>query len=317
MSRHDFLEPATIVAIGAIFLFLIQIGINYQVRATIRSSSFRPRPVTANIAVLFVATTVLLAGPAAADDWDRCYLGSGDVAFAACSRAIESGNYEGQDIAILYNNRGIEYWRKGDIDRAIEDYNHAIKSNPQYAKALNNRGAAYYDKKDYGHAMADFSEAIALNPKYPAAYFSRGLAHLYGGSLAKAQFDFKQASDLNPRYAYYSLWHDITERRLNIPSHLAQAATQIDMKAWPAPVVLLFLGELTPSALLAAAEDTDPKTMRGQLCEANFYSGELALLQGAKDDAIRLFQLAARNCSKTFFEWEGATAELKALGITP
>jgi lipoprotein NlpI len=147
--------------------------------------------------------------------------------------------------------------------------------------------------------------------------FSRGLAYLYGGSLAKAQSDFKQASDLNPKYAYYSLWLNITERRLNIPSHLAQAATLLDMKAWPAPVVRLFLGEMTPAAVVAAADDMDAKIKREHVCEANFCNGELVLLQGAKDDAIRLLRLAASDCPKTFFEWQGANAELKALGIAP
>jgi lipoprotein NlpI len=269
------------------------------------------------IAVLTIATLVMLAGPAAADDWATCYKQSGDVAFSACSRAIESESYQASDVAILYNNRGIEYWRKDDNDRAIQDYDQAIKFNPQYAKAFNNRGTAYYDKQDYGHAVDDYSEAIALNPEYPSAYFSRGLAYLYGGTLANAQSDFKQASDLNPKYAYYSLWLNIAERRLNIPSHLAQAATLLDMKAWPAPVVRLFLGEMTPAAVLAAADDMDAKTKREQVCEANFYSGELALLQGAKDDAIRLFRVAASDCPKTFFEWLGANAELKALGIAP
>ncbi len=124
------------------------------------------------IAVLIIATPVMLAGPAAADDWDTCYKQSGDVAFSACSRAIESESYQASDVAILYNNRGIEYWRKDDNDRAIQDYDQAIKFNPQYAKAFNNRGTAYYDKKDYGHAVDDYSEAIALNPEYPSAYFS-------------------------------------------------------------------------------------------------------------------------------------------------
>ena len=48
------------------------------------------------------------------------------------------------------------------------------------------------------------------------------------------------------------------------------------MPTWPAPVVRLFLGYLSPAETLAAAEDKDPNTKQGQVCEANFYSGELA-----------------------------------------
>ena len=75
----------------------------------------------------------------------------------------------------------------------------------------------------------------------------------------------------------------------------------------------MFLGELTTEAALAAADHADPTTRRGQVCEVNFYAGEIALLGGAKPEATRLFTLAARDCPKTWIELEAANVELKAL----
>ena len=72
-----------------------------------------------------------------------------------------------------------------------------------------------------------------------------------------------------------------------------------------------------PGDPLAAADDPNSETKKGQICEANFYTGELALLKGTKDDAIRLFRLAASGCPHGFVEWDGANAELKALGVRP
>jgi hypothetical protein len=43
----------------------------------------------------------------------------------------------------------------------------------------------------------------------------------------------------------------------------------------------------------------------------------LALRQGAKDEAVRLFQLAAGGCARDVNEWFAANAELKALGAAP
>jgi lipoprotein NlpI len=84
-----------------------------------------------------------------------------------------------------------------------------------------------------------------------------------------------------------------------------------------APVIRLYLGQLTPEAVLAAADDPDATTKKGQVCEANFYSGELALRQGKKDEATGLFRRATADCPKPFFEYDGANAELKALGKNP
>jgi lipoprotein NlpI len=113
------------------------------------------------------------------------------------------------------------------------------------------------------------------------------------------------------------LWLDIVRKRQNLPSQLAEATTQLDMAKWPAPVVRLFLGQLTLEAVLAAADDSNARTKKGRFCEANFYAGELSLEQGAKDDGMRLIRRAAEVCPKTFTEWSAANAELKALGASP
>jgi lipoprotein NlpI len=96
-----------------------------------------------------------------------------------------------------------------------------------------------------------------------------------------------------------------------------QASSQLDMTKWPAPIVGLFLGQMTPAAVLAAADDPDATKKKGQVCEANFFSGEQSLIKGANAEAIRLFRLAASDCPDNFPEWYAAKAELKALGAAP
>ncbi len=220
-------------------------------------------------------------------------------------------------LSSAYNSRGIAWRAKGDLNRAIEDYDEALRLDSKSSIPYNNRAIAWRAKGDIDRAMADFNEAIRLDPKFALAYVNRGVASYYGGYVARAQVDFLHASDLNPKDAYAALWLDLTLRRSMIPSQLSKAARHLDMKAWPAPIIRLFLGEMTPAAVIAATHGRDPITRRAQVCEANLFSGALALLQGSKEQALPLLQRAASDCPRTFVEWEAANAELRALGAAP
>ena len=201
---------------------------------------------------------------------------------------------------------------KGDLDRAIADYTEAIRLDPKYGYAYSTAAPRTGAKGDLDRAIADYSEVIRLNPKYAAVLLNRGIAFHDSGSLPKALADLNQASELNPTFAYTALWLDIVGKRSNLPSRLPQGVAQLDMAHWPAPVIRLYLGQMTPAAVLAAADDPDPDTKRSQICEAHFYSGELALLRDAKGEAAQLFKAAAESCPRTFIG-DGAVAELKQL----
>jgi lipoprotein NlpI len=235
-----------------------------------------------------------------------------DSAIADFSEAIRLSPPKFRD-AFAYKSRGDAWRDKGVLDRAIADYDQAIRLDPNDAFVYNSRGNAWSDKANLACAIADFDQAIRLDPKDWRGYLNRGRANLYAGALPKAVADLKEASELNPKHAYAALWLDIANKRSNLASRLAEAVKQIDMTKWPAPIIRLYLGELTPEALLAAATDADVQTNEGQVCEANFFSGELALQQSNTDEAERLFHLAAADCPRNFVEYGGANAELKAL----
>src|SRR3954470_2992670 len=96
---------------------------------------------TLRLAATLLATTFAL--PAFADDWETCAKGAGDEALAACTRAIKSGTYNGKTLALAYSNRGVEWKAKGDLAKAVADFDDAIKADPQQSAAFNNRGIAY------------------------------------------------------------------------------------------------------------------------------------------------------------------------------
>jgi lipoprotein NlpI len=223
-----------------------------------------------------------LQSRAIADEAKTCMYRTGDEQIGACTQLIQSGQWSGQALARVYARRGIAYRAKGDLDRATADYH----------------------------------EVIRLDPKLPNAYLELGLAYLYRGNLVRAFASVRQASEFHPTDPYGALWVDIVGQRSNLPSRLSETISNIDMTAWPAPVIRLFIGQMTQAAMLAAAADRDPVKQTRQVCEANFFNGEWSLRNGAKDEARRLFRLAADNCPKSLIQWRAALEELKSLAAS-
>jgi len=271
-----------------------------------------------------------------------------NAAIAGCTRVIEDPRVKPKGQAAAYYNRGNAHAAKGDQAAAIADYDEAIKLEPKNALAFNNRGTAHSEKGDSDAAIADFSEAIKHNARYASAYFNRanayaakgeadraiadytaalkhnrrnvnayiarGALYLAGGAASKAQADMKLAARLERRNAYAVLWQDIAERRGKRKSVLAQGARGLDMKAWPAPVIRLFVGQSKPDEVAAAADNPNRTMKEAHACEASFYSGQFALINGNRDEAVKLFQAAAKECPRGFIEGIVAAAELKGMG---
>src|SRR5947207_7661953 len=151
---------------------------------------------TLRLAALLIATT--FAQPVLADDWETCARGAGDDAITACSRAIKSGTYNGRTLALAYSNRGVEWKAKGELAKAIADYDDAIKHDPQQAAAYNNRGIAYASAAEYDKAIADYDKAVELNPTYASALNDRGLAYFNAGQQERAIADYDPAIKIEP-----------------------------------------------------------------------------------------------------------------------
>src|ERR1700710_1323714 len=97
------------------------------------------------LAGLVMFGLIAAGSTAAADDKDTCLKSSGDVAIAACTRAI---NARAGNQSTMYNNRGVAYRSKEDNDHAIADYSEAIRIDPKSAIAYRNRGVTYSKKSD-------------------------------------------------------------------------------------------------------------------------------------------------------------------------
>jgi len=87
----------------------------------------------------------------------------------ACDALIGNDKAPKADRVKALIARGTVYERRGDVDRAIGDYDIALRLDPSLADIFNARGELLRRKGDRVHALADFGAALKLNPNHAAA----------------------------------------------------------------------------------------------------------------------------------------------------
>jgi tetratricopeptide (TPR) repeat protein len=118
------------------------------------------------------------------------------------SRPAEQGaSGSGSDDAVGFFERGNAYFDTGDWDKAIAEYDQAIRLKRNYTEAYHARGLAYYHKGVSRMAIADFDQVIRRDPGFAKAYFDRGSAYLDADLYDWAIADFDKAIKLQPDYA--------------------------------------------------------------------------------------------------------------------
>lgn len=163
----------------------------------------------------FLAAMAVPAGAQTQQQIDWCAKGgaSADERISSCTAVIESGKYQGKNLAWAYNNRGAQYKKKGQANLALDDYNQSLRLDPSDTDTYYNRGNLYASKRDYDAALADYNRAIVGYDKarYPAYYKrdyykARGDVFRKKGDYERAIADFNVAIQIDPNYArtYYN-----------------------------------------------------------------------------------------------------------------
>jgi tetratricopeptide (TPR) repeat protein len=88
---------------------------------------------------------------------------------AACGALIDNEKTASADRLKALLARAPVLVRKGEIDRAIADYDAALQLDATLADVFNTRGELEWKRGDRRKALADFAAAIRLNPGQAAA----------------------------------------------------------------------------------------------------------------------------------------------------
>lgn len=229
---------------------------------------------------------------------------------ASFNKVIDSGRYQGADLAELYWERAVQYGDLHHYTEAIADYDKAIQLKSDFVAAYLNRAVALARLEKYDAAYADFDVVLKINPTNVSAINSRAALNFLLGNYQAAIDDYQRYLKLRPDDIYRMLWLYISEKHLNTeaPSTLQQHIDGVSLDIWPGAIVRLYLGQVPVENVIKALNDNLAAWSNGSRCEAFFYLGEYFLLQGNKAEALKYFRNAVQTKAIGYMEYEFAIA---------
>lgn len=109
--------------------------------------------------------------------------------------------------------RGIQFYKKKNYTRALEEFRKAIQSNPQFEPACRKVVDVCKEKNDLPYAIKYLEDLTAKEPNNAFPYYGLGLAHNEDNSFKEAICNFEKAVLLEPKLAraYRALAHSYKE----------------------------------------------------------------------------------------------------------
>ncbi|MCY4568973.1 MAG: tetratricopeptide repeat protein [Candidatus Poribacteria bacterium] len=125
-----------------------------------------------------------------------------------------------------YYQRAYEAHQRGEYKEAIDDYDMAIRLDPNDSETYHQRGLAKFQLDQHEEAIVDFDMALDRNPDNAEVYYDRGLAKYQLERDEEAIVDFDTALDRNPDNAEVYSWRAIAKFQL---TELEEAIADFDM----------------------------------------------------------------------------------------
>ncbi|MFQ5732199.1 MAG: tetratricopeptide repeat protein [Planctomycetaceae bacterium] len=124
------------------------------------------------------------------------------TAVAVAGQILRVPTLKNEDRANLYYQRGNTYLVLEDYDKAVADFQSAIKVAGKHLAAHLGMADAYSRAGQFDQAEARFDATVKTFPDNPLVYNNRGMFLQQRGKLSRAIIDFTRALDLDKNYFY-------------------------------------------------------------------------------------------------------------------
>lgn len=157
---------------------------------------------------LFACVSTPPPHPRALENNELCaqHIGIGDLQKAEvyCDLALQFA----PQYADVWVNKGIIHLRRQQVDPAKEAFIKALRYNQEQAQGYNNLGYIYMEyEKAYGKAHDNFQRALKVNPDYTEARYNLARAFRFMKEYAKSKKELMTIIAINPNLA--DPYHDL------------------------------------------------------------------------------------------------------------
>lgn len=113
------------------------------------------------------------------------------------NRALQLNSKDTQ----AWSNKGLAYWRLGNLDSAIIHLNRAVNIDPKYAIAWSNLGSVYYSANRVDEAIKAYENAVTYNPTFSDGWYNLGILNYNLGHKEVACENLRKAAALGMEHA--------------------------------------------------------------------------------------------------------------------
>lgn len=239
--------------------------------------------------------------------------GKVDEAFKLAGAAIAKESKNPQ--AYLFRANLNEVLRRSK--EAIADFDQVLKLDPKAAEIYNRRGSEQFKLGNIKESIADFDRYLALKPAETPKHWKRGISYYYAGQYdeGRKQFEAYEKEDAND--VENAVWRYLCMARKDGVKKARDDIMKIgkDRRAWAMSVYDLYSGKAKPEDVLAAAKEGQPseEELIDRLFYAHLYLGLYHETEGDKKKALEHLALATDKYKIGHYMWDVAKVHLEIL----
>ena len=119
---------------------------------------------------------------------------------ASIMSALPAAILKGAEEAYTVNMKGLDALERGELDIALEHFKNASLLLPIYSDAENNKGVVYFRKGNVSIAKMIWEDVVAKDTSYAVAWYNLGVSYVHEHAYDTAVVRFKHALELYPQF---------------------------------------------------------------------------------------------------------------------